>query len=181
MILRGLRDSVGTPSRVCAHGSIGADEENDATLVEHHRSGERLRETKRTNEVDREDTLEILAVGVEKERHRDRAQRACVVHDDRWWSSNEGRGCSCDAMDRVLVADIEGESVRFTAFDLDLANRSFERLFAARDEDDLRAPSSEVFRQLTAKSPGSSRHQRCFVLDVHVLQHGLSLPSQCHL
>src|SRR5262249_47666257 len=70
MILRGFCNSIRTPPGIRTDSGIRADEEEEPSLSQHHGSCEHLRQTKRTDQIHCEDTLEVLTFRVEQERHR---------------------------------------------------------------------------------------------------------------
>ena len=65
---------------------------NEPATPQHHGAGERLGEPERAHEVDREDALEILALCVEEQPQRRRAEPAGVVHEDVDGPDQRGRG-----------------------------------------------------------------------------------------
>jgi hypothetical protein len=85
-----------------------------AGAAERHRAGEHLRQAERADGVRREDGLEILALRVEQEPQRRRAERRRVVDREPDVADERG-GLTGDAVNRVLVRDVGRDRMRGAA------------------------------------------------------------------
>ena len=115
VVQRGLARAVRAPRRVRRHGGVARDVQRPRRRPSPGRRGERaeqrLRQSKRSDDVGGQRQLEIFAVGVGEQRERHRTEARGVVDQD-VEAAELADDLQRDRMDIVLERDVADDAVR---------------------------------------------------------------------
>ena len=139
--------------------------------AQRHPPGDRLGQPERPDQVDLEHAREVLALGVEQQPQRRRAERARVV-DQQVDRPDQRRRRARDAVDGLLGADVGGERVGLAARRADVRRRPLELVRA-------RAPPAPPARPARASARPSAAPSPRLAPVTSTPRPRISIPSSC--